>query len=396
MAEDKLLSNTENQSSKVVSYVNRVLKNGQLYRYEGNSPNQNDVPILEQEFSHYVGAKYAVAMNSCGSSLFVSLLCAGIKPGDPVLTSGFTFTAVPSAIVQAGGRPKLVEMNEDYGVDIDDLREKITDETKIMVLSHMRGHASNMSDVTSLCREYDITLIEDAAHAFGMTWNGAHLGTLGDIGCYSMQSYKLIGAGEGGMLITNNEHFAAQAIIYSGCYESLWLGHLSLSKLVENYQDYLPSFSLRMSNLTAAVIRAKLADVSQRIKQYRVLYTYFVNQLQTCQYFRIPERDPRLKIAPNSIQFTLQNMTEDQQQYFVKLVNANGIKLVLLGDANSRNARCFWNWKYLEENPLLPKTKLLLKSLCDMRLTATSTAEIDQITTLLISSVETSVKTNGN
>src|SRR3989338_6825692 len=105
---------------EVITKLKKILKSADLFRYQGMVPQDSETSVLERDFAKYVGTKYALAVNSCSSAIFLSLLCAGIKRGDKVLMPAFTFTAVPSSIIHAGGVPVLVEINEDYCVDLED------------------------------------------------------------------------------------------------------------------------------------------------------------------------------------------------------------------------------------------------------------------------------------
>ena len=184
-----------------------------------------EVAHLESEFSGYTGHKYAIAVNSCGSALFLSLKAAGVEFQDKVLTNAFTFTAVPSSIVHAGGIPIYVECNHQYLIDIKDLRSKIQEnpDVKFFILSHMRGHISDVDAIREICDRAGIYLIEDCAHSLGAKWYDDKLGKYklvghhGQISCFSSQSYKLMNSGEGGFVATDDEKVAAYCILAAGC-----------------------------------------------------------------------------------------------------------------------------------------------------------------------------------
>jgi dTDP-4-amino-4,6-dideoxygalactose transaminase len=354
-------------SGEVEESVKRVLEKGKLYRYDCSDAWDSEVSLMEREFAEYIGAKYAVAVNSCSSAIYLALLCSGVKPGDKVLVPAFTFTAVPSAVVHAGAVPVLVEVSEDYCIDTDSLKKAITEETRVLLLSHMRGHVADMDGIVEICRENGLTLIEDSAHSLGMTWKGRHSGTIGHIGCYSTQSYKLIDAGEGGIFATDDEHAAAKAIIYAGSYEKRWQTHLVRPDVVSEYQDRLPSFNFRMNNLTAAVIRAQRPLLPERVRSLTEKYETLAEIIGGSAHIHVPERDQRLTIAPDSIQFTLKGLEENEMEEFVALCNGAGISVGIFGRAKD-NARCYWNWKYLSDVGEYPRTRALLASTCDMRL----------------------------
>lgn len=347
--------------------VNELLQKATLFRYIGENPEDSETALLERDFAAYVGTKYALALNSCSSALFLSLLACSIKPGDQVLIPAFTFTAVPSAIMHAGAAPVLVECNERYCIDLEDLKRKISPQTKVLLLSHMRGHTSDLDEITKICEKNNVTLIEDAAHSLGVLWNGKPVGTYGKTGCYSFQSYKIINGGEGGMLVTNDEELIVKAIYLSGAYEKTYLKHFVQSELFEKYQNSFPAFNLRMDNISAATIRPQLNVVEEKVATYNKNYQYLTNLLSSSEYIEVPSLDSRERMAPDTIQFNLKGLTIEQSKIFMNKVREAGVSLYVFG-ADENNARLFWNWKYLPEIPVLENTKKILQFTCDMRL----------------------------
>ena len=137
------------------------------------------------------------------------------------------------------------------------------------MISHMRGHTSDMDAIMALCDAAGVPVIEDAAHSLGTVWGGRNIGTIGKVGCFSFQSYKLVNAGEGGIMITDDPEIAARAIIMSGAYETNWKKHPGLTNSCAHWQNKLPLYNLRMQNLSAAVIRPQLPLVAERVAKGR-------------------------------------------------------------------------------------------------------------------------------
>ena len=235
----------------------------------------------------------------------LALIACGVAPGSKVLVPGFTFTAVPSAIVMLHAIPVFVECTEDYRLDIDDLRRKITSETRVLLLSHMRGHISDMDAITELCTVHGVTLIEDAAHALGARWRGRQIGSFGKAGCFSFQSNKVINAGEGGMLTTDDEEIIVKAIYLSGAYEMNYKKHFANGVLFEKFADRLPAHNARMTNLTAAVARPQIKLVDAKGKRYREMYAYLKRELTATNRIAFPEEYPQEERIPDSVQFTV-------------------------------------------------------------------------------------------
>jgi dTDP-4-amino-4,6-dideoxygalactose transaminase len=244
--------------------IDRLLTSGDLFRY--TAPEDAPVALLEQEFADLMGTKYALAVSSCSAAIFLSLRALDLKPGARVLIPAFTFAAVPSAVVHADCQPVLVEVGENYRIDIADFAAKLDDDIAAVIISHMRGHTSDMDAIMGLCDARGIPVIEDAAHSLGTLWHGRKIGTIGAIGCFSFQSYKLVNAGEGGILITDDADLVARAVIMSGAYEHNWKKHKGpegqndpeLAEAFARWQNMLPLYNMRMQNLSAAVIRPQL------------------------------------------------------------------------------------------------------------------------------------------
>ena len=143
-----------------------VMRSGRLFRYCAPSAETSHVAMAEKEFAELVGMQYAVGVNSCSSAILLMMVTAGVRPGDAVLTNGFTFTALPSTIMRLNARPVLVETRDDFTMDLDDLEAKMDahPDAKTLLLSHMRGKVCDMDRVAALCAARGVTLLEDCAH----------------------------------------------------------------------------------------------------------------------------------------------------------------------------------------------------------------------------------------
>jgi len=158
-------------SDKGIENALAVLKSGKLHRYNVDSGEKGETALLEEEFAAYMGKKYCLACASCGSAMYLALKSAGVKPGDKVLCNAYTLAPVPGAIENTGARVELVDIIDDYTIDLDDLNEKAKDADYLM-LSHMRGHITNMDKLMDICQAHNLLLIEDCAHTMGATWDG--------------------------------------------------------------------------------------------------------------------------------------------------------------------------------------------------------------------------------
>jgi len=362
--------------------IDRMLASGDLFRY--TAPADAPVALLEQEFAELLGARYALAVSSCSAALFLSLKALDLPKGAKVLIPAFTFAAVPSSVVHAECEPVLVEVGENYRVDMDDFAAKLPQAQAVMI-SHMRGHTSDMDAIMALCDAAGIPVIEDAAHSLGTVWNGRNIGTVGKVGCFSFQSYKLVNAGEGGIMITDDPEIAARAIIMSGAYETNWKKHPGLTNSCAHWQNKLPLYNLRMQNLSAAVIRPQLPLVAERVAKGRAGHDRVADQLNLSAFLEVPEALGPEERAPDSIQFNLVGGWTDQSALdFQAAAKARGVSVQVFG-LSEGNARAFWNWQFLGETPDLPRTRAMLMRACDVRLpTRLTEAELDYIAAAIV------------
>ncbi len=362
--------------------IDRLLATGDLFRY--TAPEGAPVALLEAEFAALLGARYALAVSSCSAALFLSLKALDLPRGAKVLIPAFTFAAVPSSIVHADCVPVLVEVGANYRVDMADFEAKLDDAQAVMI-SHMRGHTSDMDAIMALCDARGIPVIEDSAHSLGTTWNGRNIGTIGKVGCFSFQSYKLVNAGEGGIMVTDDPELAARAIIMSGAYEENWKKHPGLSNSCAHWQNKLPLYNLRMQNLSAAVIRPQLPEVARRVTQGRANHDWVAAQLNGSDWMQVPPALPQELRAPDSIQFNLTgDWSDEEARAFQKAAKRRGVSVQVFG-LSEGNARAFWNWQFLSDLPELPQTRAMLMRACDVRLPARLTeAELDYIATAIL------------
>ncbi|SLN48031.1 DegT/DnrJ/EryC1/StrS family aminotransferase [Roseisalinus antarcticus] len=361
--------------------VERLLATGDLFRYTAaeNAP----VALLEQEFAEFLGSKYALAVSSCSAALFLSLKALRLPRDTKVLIPAFTFAAVPSAVVHADCVPVLVECRDNYRIDLDDFAAKLPGAGAI-IISHMRGHTSDMDAIMAMANAAGLPVIEDAAHSLGTTWHGRNIGTIGKIGCFSFQSYKLLNSGEGGIMVTDDPDIIAAAVIMSGAYEHNWKKHPVLHAAFAKVQNTLPLYNLRLSNLAAAIVRPQLGEVGRRVRDGRRNHDHVAAILNGSPWLEVPESLAPEERAPDSIQFNVVGMTDADTLAFAEAAAARGIKVQVFG-LSTDNARAFWNWQFLGRSWDLPQTRSMLMKACDVRLPARLTpAECDLVAVALL------------
>ncbi|OIQ24921.1 MAG: aminotransferase [Alphaproteobacteria bacterium MedPE-SWcel] len=377
--------------------IEALLHSGDLFRY--TAPQDAPVALLETEFAERLGSRYALAVSSCSAALFLSLKALDLPRDARVLIPAFTFAAVPSSVVHADCVPVLCEVSENYRINMADFEARLDDDISAVIISHMRGHTSDMDAIMALCAARDIPVVEDAAHSLGTTWHGRNIGTLGRIGCFSFQSYKMLNAGEGGIMITDDADLIARAVIMSGAYEHNWQKHAApggdagaaLTEAFARWQNRLPLYNLRLSNLSAAVIRPQIPELARRVADGLRNHDYVAARLNSHAHFDVPAPLPPEQRAPDSIQFNLVGMTEPQIEAFAAATAARGVKVQIFGRSTD-NARAFWNWQFLSDLPDLPETRAMLMKACDVRLPVRLTRdELDIIADILLSALDESL-----
>lgn len=177
-----------------IQEVVATLKSGWI----GTGPKTKE---FEKRFAAYIGAPYAVAVSSCTAALHLSLFVSRIGPGDEVITTPLTFTATVNAIMHVGATPIFVDVDpETFNLDLEQIEEKITSKTKAILPVHFGGLPNNLDQLSALARKYELTIIEDAAHAVGGVYHGAKIGSFGNLTCFSFYANKNLTTVEGGMI----------------------------------------------------------------------------------------------------------------------------------------------------------------------------------------------------
>ncbi len=227
--------------SEIDAAVLGVLASGQYILGE-------EVARLEQEFADYCNVKHAIAVNTGTSALHLSLLAAGVGPGDEVITVPFTFVATVSAICYAGARPVFIDVEPlTLTMDPAQLEAKITPRTKAIVPVHLYGQMADMDAIKAIADHYRIPVIEDACQAHGAQYKGARAGSIGASGCFSFYPGKNLGAcGEGGIVVTNSDDQAKTMRMLRDWGQE------------QRYHHLLKGFNYRMDAIQGAILRIKL------------------------------------------------------------------------------------------------------------------------------------------
>lgn len=212
------------------------------------------VAEFEEKFASYTGAKYAVATSNCTTALHLSMIVAGIKPGDEVICPSMSYIATPNSITYVGGIPVFAEIiPETYNLDPVDTEKKITDKTKAILLVHQIGMPADIDAFKVLAEKYNLKLIEDAACAIGSEYKGKKIGSHSSLVCFSFHPRKVISTGDGGMITTDNENYYnhLKLLRQHGMSVNDRVRHDSKSVIFENHVEI--GYNYRMTDIQASV-----------------------------------------------------------------------------------------------------------------------------------------------
>ncbi|MEI4260424.1 DegT/DnrJ/EryC1/StrS family aminotransferase [Roseovarius sp. D0-M9] len=349
-----------------------VMRSGRLHRY---NTDDGEVAALEREFAAYTGARYALAVASGGYAMGAALRAVGVQPGDKVLTNAFTLAPVPGAIAGVGAVPVFVGVTEALTIDLDDLAAK-AGEARVLMLSHMRGHLADMDRLMQICGDAGVTVIEDCAHTMGAAWRGRMSGRDGLIGCYSVQTYKHMNAGEGGLLITDDDDVAARAILLSGSY-MLYARHGTRPpEAAFARAKYLtPNISGRMDNLRAAILRPQLRKLGAQCAAWTARYRVVEEGLRGTPGLGIIDRPEEETFVGSSIQFLLPDWPDAAVGEVIARCAARGVQLKWFGGAEPEGFTSRYDSWHYAPSARMPASDRVLRAILDMRLPLTFSLE---------------------
>lgn len=243
--------------------VIEVIRSKRLFRYYGPGQSTSKVEELEKAFCAFMGKQYAVAVTSGTAALITGLAALGVGPGDEVIVPAYTWIASATAVVAVGAVPIVAEVDESLTFDVADVADKISPYTRAIMPVHMRGAPSRMDELMALAKQHDLKVIEDTTQANGASYHGQRLGTIGDIGAFSLQFNKIITSGEGGMVVTDDESLYQRALMYHDVIGGM--------KSDVPFDQLLAGVNFRMPELLGAVglvqlnrLEGLLTDMRQR------------------------------------------------------------------------------------------------------------------------------------
>ncbi|NOZ42489.1 MAG: DegT/DnrJ/EryC1/StrS family aminotransferase, partial [Alphaproteobacteria bacterium] len=268
--------------------VMEIMDSGVLSRFLGvwhdDFYGGDEVRAFEREWALSYQARHGIAVNSCTSGLYAAVGAAGVGPGDEVIVSPFTMVASVTAAIAFNAVPVFADIDpRNFCLSPESIRDKITERTKAIIVVHLFGHPADMDEIMAIANSHNITVIEDCAQAPCATYRGRPVGTLGDIGVFSLNYHKHIHSGEGGIVVTNDDRLADRLQLIRNHAEAVITGR-DIDSLVN-----MVGFNFRLGELEAGIGRMQLAKSQGLVDQRRRNVSYFNRNLPDL---------PGLSVAP--------------------------------------------------------------------------------------------------
>ncbi len=248
-----------------INAVVEVLRAQSMYRFYGPKF-LNVTGKFEKELASYAGTKYALAVTSGTAALHTALVGLGVSEGDEVILPTYCWVSCPDAVVATGATPVLANVDESLTLDPKDVETRITNRTKAIMAVHIRGVPCDLDPLSKIAGEYQIHLLEDVAQCGGGSYHGKNLGSIGVAGSYSFQLNKMISAGEGGAIVTNDDMIFERALMFHDVGTPY---RVNDEKEFRYSINPFPGVNYRMNEVSSAILRVQLKKLDGLIRRLR-------------------------------------------------------------------------------------------------------------------------------
>ena len=244
---------------------------------------------FEEEFANYLGMKHAFGVSSGTAALHIALKVLGIKEGDEVIVPSLTFVATANSALYCGAKPVFADITslDNFNISPEDILEEITDKTKAITIVHYGGYPCDMKAVMEIAEEYNLKVIEDAAHAPGAEYKDKKCGTIGDIGCFSFFANKNLVTGEGGMIVTNDEELAEKIKIMRshGMTTLTWDRHMGHA---HSYDVIELGYNYRINEIASALGLVQLKKLKRNNEKRKRITAKYREDLKDISRISLP------------------------------------------------------------------------------------------------------------
>ena len=244
---------------KEQTQLSEVLQSRKPFRF-ANPLDKSKVAIFENEYAARMQTKYALAVTSGTAALHTAMAALEVGPGDEVIIPAWTWYSCYSTVIQAGALPVFAEIDESFNIDAADIERHITPQTKVIMAVHLQGCPADMDPILAIARKHSLKVLEDCSQSVGASYHGRPLGSMGDIGIYSLQQSKTITAGEGGALVTSDPYLFERAVRFHD---------VTVRRDFPAKLHYMPGLNYRMNEFTGGVLLAQLRKLDTIIADVR-------------------------------------------------------------------------------------------------------------------------------
>jgi len=315
-----------------------VLDKKRVFRYLPTGLETSECGALENEYRSFVGTQYALAVNSGTSALICALVACGVGPGDEVIIPAYTWVATAAAVTMVGAVPVLCEIDASLTLDPSDLVKRITKKTKAVIVVHMRGISAAMDEILAIAKEHKIRVIEDAAQANGGIYKGRRLGSIGDVGCFSLQQSKVITTGEGGMLVTDSEELWQRAVLYHD-------GAGYQFRFIERKIPAFPGQNYRLTELQAALSLGQLEKMPSILRQTQSNKQKIIEGLKRLSQIELaPVFGTKHDLGVSLIFYV---RSGERAGEVAEALTAEGVQAFHVYDGVAKDQHIYINWEFL-------------------------------------------------
>ena len=236
-----------------------VLESHNPFRFS-NPLDKSKVALFENEYAARMQTKHALAVTSGTAALHTAMAALEVGPGDEVILPAWTWYSCYNTVIQAGALPVFAEIDESFNIDPKTIEALITPQTKVLMAVHLQGNPADMDPILAIARKHNLKVLEDASQSVGASYKGKPLGSMGDIGIYSLQQSKTITAGEGGALVTSDPYLFERACRFHD---------VTVRKDFPSKLRFIPGLNYRMNEFTGGVLLAQLRKLDTIIGDVR-------------------------------------------------------------------------------------------------------------------------------
>ncbi|MCE5259264.1 MAG: aminotransferase class I/II-fold pyridoxal phosphate-dependent enzyme [Chloroflexi bacterium] len=322
-----------------INAVTNVLKKKRLFRFLGDEQ-ESEAAQVEAWYKARLGRQHALAVNGGTAALICAMYGLDLGPGDEVIIPAHTYVATAAAVIAAGAVPVIAEIDNSLNIDPSDVEKKITPYTKAIVPVHMRGIPARMAEIMAISEKHGIPVIEDVAQANGGSYRGKYLGSMGKVGCFSFQQYKIITSGEGGIFVTDDQDVYYRGRMQHDCAIGFWP---SVDKTQHDYA--VSGENYRISELAASLVLTQCGRLDSLLSTFRATkkrITQGVKDIKGLALQDVPDPEGDCGIA-----FVFFAPTPDLAKRLSAALNAENIRCGTIYDNTIPDRHIYANWPFM-------------------------------------------------